>query len=421
MLLLDLPTELHLLVAESITHETLLDPRNRLPEHSSMNQYFIIPIDRTPEVSPDLAALSAFSRTCTELYRTLRNTLFSVCLSHDKLTRLKLLYAVESDQEWLLDRLVATGDHKVPLDAEYVFDEHKRTPLHIAARAGQHAMAVKLLALLGDSASRCAYTRLRDQMTTPLDLSSARGHLDLVQLLGTILPDAETLREEPNARQKYLDSALFRAAAGSAFASSGFEQVDVVDRLLQLGANPRVRWAVLGALHAQNTSIVQRLLAAGASPNAVNPQFVGGPQDPLHLAISHFDCASVEVLLEGGANVNSRMLDGPTPLRRAIQDTRVPLEIVRSLLQHGADFTVGYTVDHTILHHLFQVRKELVVARVALLLEFGAGSLLEAGEETPLDVAMGANMVDVVRICVPHIQDEAVSARVKEWLLARPA
>lgn len=89
------------------------------------------------------------------------------------------------------------------------------------------------------------------------------------------------------------------------------------------------RYASLGMLAA-----VQRILEAGADPNAVNP---GNKLSPLYFAISgDSKCVPlVRALLDGGADPNGAEGEGTLPLFIAVRQKNLPA--AETLLQAGAD------------------------------------------------------------------------------------
>lgn len=129
---------------------------------------------------------------------------------------------------------------------------------------------------------------------------------------------------------------------------------EVAIALLDAGANPNHRgWygetpldiTVLSWNHRSSTPIsdhevatmVRLLLAHGADPSLAR----GIGSTPLHSAANQGRTEVVRALLEGGAPVNAMSEHVPTPLREAIWSQNPNAEVVRLLLEYGADPAIG--------------------------------------------------------------------------------
>jgi ankyrin repeat protein len=121
-----------------------------------------------------------------------------------------------------------------------------------------------------------------------------------------------------------------------------------VRRLLAAGVGVDVRdghnmpWdqtPLMLAAHNGFLEIVRILLAAGASVSAVdkNAGESEGEHQPLHHAVFGQNRATVEAVLDAGADVNAITDDGNTPLNMAIR--RGDLELMRLLVERGAAVT----------------------------------------------------------------------------------
>ena len=94
---------------------------------------------------------------------------------------------------------------------------------------------------------------------------------------------------------------------------------------------------LFAAIEGANTTIVEALLAAGASVTLPNEM----GETPLHAAASKGDEALVRTLIGRGAAVNAQIVrkrhqyDGRTPLMDAAAANN--LAVVKALLEHGAD------------------------------------------------------------------------------------
>lgn len=110
----------------------------------------------------------------------------------------------------------------------------------------------------------------------------------------------------------------------------------LVDRLLSLGADPSAlsdRGMSALAMAADNAPIVERLIGAGANIDEVI--FLGGTA--LHHAAGSGYVTSALALLRHGARVDLLDEAGATPLLIAIRRGDVPVELVRAMLNAGAD------------------------------------------------------------------------------------
>lgn len=129
---------------------------------------------------------------------------------------------------------------------------------------------------------------------------------------------------------------------------------EVAIALLDAGANPNHRgWygetplhaALLSWNHRSSTPIsdhevatmVRLLIAHGADPSLA----LGIGSTPLHSAANQGRAEVVRALLEGGAPVNAMSEHVSTPLREAIWSQNPNAEVVRLLLEYGADPAIG--------------------------------------------------------------------------------
>jgi ankyrin repeat protein len=121
---------------------------------------------------------------------------------------------------------------------------------------------------------------------------------------------------------------------------AAIERRDVfeVKRLLQSGVDanttgqvhrPALSYAVLN----DSLEIARELLAAGASPNAVDDNGWA----PLHFVAQEWLPAFVSLLIDGGAAIDPQDEHGSTPLWRAVYGSQGRGEVIEALLQKGAD------------------------------------------------------------------------------------
>ena len=104
---------------------------------------------------------------------------------------------------------------------------------------------------------------------------------------------------------------------------------------------------------------------------------------PLHVAVQREAVATVEVLIESGADINSRDMDGWTPLHVAAEQGH--FETVKLLLEHGASINARDDAGNAPLH--LAVENGYIETAV-LLVDNGADvNAQNDDEQTPLYVA----------------------------------
>jgi ankyrin repeat protein len=165
----------------------------------------------------------------------------------------------------------------------------------------------------------------------------------------------------------------------------------VADLLIKHGATVDVRdadeWTSLHAARGSGSVDTMRwLLNHGANASAQNNHY----WTPLHFAANHADLGGVKVLLEHDPDVNLRDTVGKTSLyevldRSGSSSEGKVVEIVRRLLEHGADPNIGPHSGSTPLHQASS-HGSLEVAR--LLLSHGAIVDQQDGNgRTPFQIA----------------------------------
>ncbi|OBZ17107.1 ankyrin repeat domain-containing protein [Bacillus sp. FJAT-26390] len=121
------------------------------------------------------------------------------------------------------------------------------------------------------------------------------------------------------------------------------QNVDMVDWMLKLGADPNVHSAAYAPLNLAvkngDTAMIRKLLAHGANVNE-EANYGSGEQIPignLSLAINYVEnpLQVVQLLIEAGLNV----ADDPVALKDAIEKGNP--ELVKVLIKHGGDVNQG--------------------------------------------------------------------------------
>jgi ankyrin repeat protein len=191
-------------------------------------------------------------------------------------------------------------------------------PTSVADANGLVAIARRLLELGADPNTRFPW--LHHGVRRPVLWGATR--------VTRLLPLAELLLEsgaDPN------DGVTLPMAA-----SAG--DVATLDLLHAHGANPNQPWATDGSaalyaiLHWSRTPAgVQWLLEHGAD---ADPVFAGNGETPLHVAAAQWDVATVESLVQRGADVSRRRADGRTP--HAVAALHGNREVAEWLRAHGA-------------------------------------------------------------------------------------
>ena len=242
-------------------------------------------------------------------------------------------------------------------------------PLHLAAQTGD-APVIDLLVAAGAKVSAPTTTG-----ATPLMLAATSGKVAAVKALldhGADPNVAETANKE---------TALMFAAAD--------DRADVAALLLQRGARPELATTVVDYTSATSPEVrlqqdlreaeAAKAAAAAAAKGEKPPapaaapfgakgagvagvtrgftyeELVGkqGGLTALHLAARQGSARTVQALLAGGANVNEFSADHTTPL--VIAAINGQFDIAKSLLEHGADPTLGTDAGMTPLFAVLNI------------------------------------------------------------------
>ncbi len=201
------------------------------------------------------------------------------------------------------------------------------TPLHTAARFGREDLAEVLIARGADVAAGD-----EPSGNTALHIAAQYGNVAVAR--GLVARGADV-----NARNKHGRTPLHDAVSGLAGTSDLDGRLEVARLLLSRGADINARGSGRTPLdeaagssdnRANGERMTELLLAAGASPRAEAQQ----QESPLQRAASRGNLATVQHLLDAGAEVNAAGRD-TTPLGGAAYEGHV--DVVTLLLARGAD------------------------------------------------------------------------------------
>jgi ankyrin repeat protein len=197
---------------------------------------------------------------------------------------------------------------------------------------------------------------------------------------------------------------------GSALATAFLRGQDVITQLRRIsGNNDEANVALTNALAANDSTKLAAALKAGADANAADRS--GAPA--LVIAVSRKNAAGVQLLLEAGANPNTRYTDRSGKFKQtpAVQfaATNGSVEVLRLLAKAGADLNAADATGLTpLMSAAFMGHTEVV----DLLLK--AGAALEGRDEegyTPLMFANNKGQPAVVRQLLTAGADANARAR----------
>ena len=298
--------------------------------------------------------------------------------------------------------------HNVKLNAKNHWSE---AVLHVVSRGRQDSQGEVRVAKLLLERGMDVNIRRKDQWT-PLHLASYFGNVKIVRLLLDHGADLEAVEGKTG------EKPLHQVSYGKY--RSQEDGVHVAQLLLERGADVNTRrkdqWTPLHlASYFGNVVIVRLLLDRGADLEAAEGKM---GEKPFH-QVSYGKYRSQEdgirvarLLLEHGADVNTRRKDHWTPLHHASYFGNV--EIVRLLLEHGANSEANAEGDMKPLHQVSygKYKSQQDGVRVArLLLEHGADVNTRRKDHwTPIHLASYFGNVEIVGLLLDYGADPEANA-----------
>ncbi len=264
------------------------------------------------------------------------------------------------------------------------------TPLHAAAAVGQMASIQVLLA------GGAAVNAKADDGSTPLH-QAAMAIWNRAEIIPTLLAGGANVdaRDEAGgtplhyaATGKTIIDALEAAAKGDR--DEGSRAVARAAGLDTLGEADRNAFlANLKGAAADQTSVIQALLASGADVNARNDE---EGSTPLHVAASSGDVTAIRALLAGGAdvNANAHKKGGATPLHVAAASGKAA--VIPALLSGGADVNARAEGGDTPLHAA--AMRKLILAALEADAKGGRDKLLKAYSEMVSEIIESFDTLD---------------------------
>jgi ankyrin repeat protein len=168
-----------------------------------------------------------------------------------------------------------------------------------------------------------------------------------IEVVRQMLPHGDVNMERVNAERVNVELISDGRETTLLLVAIQFNNVEMVELLLQYGANPdksnTIGWAPLHvALHrSQGTAIVLLLLQYGANIEST----VLGDITPLCSAALNESVECTRILLEHGADVNATNTNGNTPLINAVRLNHT--EIFHVLLEFGANIFIRNSRNDT--------------------------------------------------------------------------
>ncbi|MCP4602721.1 MAG: hypothetical protein GY847_19765 [Proteobacteria bacterium] len=318
--------------------------------------------------------------------------------------------AVRQGNAELISLLLAKGASIKHLDSD------SRSPLSIAAEKGDKNMSAFLI----EKGADVNQSNKKDQ--SPLFLAAKSGHIEVVELLlengarvGHISLHSmihfddvmQVLIEKGaklNTKDAYGNTPLYLAIRRGQIATANL----LIERGADVCAENKDKKTALhvAVQYGPQKEIIKRLLAAGVDVNAADKY----NETPLHYALREDVAEIVKLLLEHGANPNTKVTvrgraTKRTTLQYAIDSGQIAL--LDLLISHGADLGLAWNeygshpVYYAIKERKYDVAKYLVSIGAPIDGIFG-------GSFSPLFIATERGQMDIVSILIEKGADISV-------------
>ena len=308
-------------------------------------------------------------------------------IQNESLTPLHCVTGVERDfSSNTFGGIVFGGGGKKNLSSEIVTKRmHKRMALR--RFKDQHSEERR------GGAGIIALSSQKEQPTPPV--SKDWDSLEAAKLLLGHGADPDLRLKSTDKKRAYIDITALSLAYDNG-------KSDLVDLLLNHGADVNVKTTyqeqtlLHSAVERSDAEMVKRLVDLGAELDVKDNDTLNGPKSPLQMAVAFEDIESTKVLIKNGANVNlmfSEGIGGNSPLHLAVMTGN--MDMILLLLNHGADVNAKEVSGKTPLHRAVDFSNDKTEI-VKLLLEHGANPYASAvfsgkrgGKEThtPLSLA----------------------------------